>query len=91
MEGGENHNFELESALRALAAKREAEGMFTCSTGLQVQQCTVLLSILISKGTQYPPRQNMSLCTTVLQAATMPSAVHALTVSCAFMLQLQAE
>lgn len=43
MEGGENHNFDLESALRALAAKREAEGMFSCSTGLQLQQCTVVL------------------------------------------------
>ncbi len=51
MEGGENHNFDLESALRALAAKREAEGMFSCSTGLQLQQCTVLLSTLTSKGT----------------------------------------
>ena len=43
VEGGENHNFDLESALRALAAKREAEGMFSCSTGLQLQQCTVVL------------------------------------------------
>ena len=52
MEGGENHNFELESALRELAAKREAEGTISCSTGLQLQQCTGLLSILISTGHQ---------------------------------------
>ena len=51
MEGGENHNFDLESALRGLAAKREAEGTFSCSTGLQLRQCTVLLSMLISSGT----------------------------------------
>ena len=38
MEGGENHNFGLESALLELAARREAEGMFSCSTGLQMQQ-----------------------------------------------------
>ena len=51
MEGGENHNFDLESALRELAAKREAEGMFSSSTGLQLQQCTVLVSMLVRKGT----------------------------------------
>ena len=71
MEGGENHNFDLESALRELAAKREAEGLFTCSAGLKLQQCTVLLYVLISNGTQ-PATADHVLCTTVLQAAAMP-------------------
>ena len=88
MEGSENHNFDLESALRELAAKREAEGLFTCSAELKLQQCTVLLSMLISKGTQ-PATADYVLCTTVLQAAACLSA-PGLTVSYC-VLQLQAE
>ena len=60
VKGGENHNSGLELALQQLAAKREAEGMFSCSTGLQLQRRPVLLSVLISKGTCLP-WQNMSL------------------------------